>query len=197
MQTDDPLPIPDSSGRMSGTKQRLPSRQAIKQALTDLALLKRYHAIRVFDLIERSGVGRSTFYDHFKNKDEVLVEVAAPMLGHLANAACDRLSFPAAREMVQHLWAIRRSLRTMFDLRPRLRLQRELVLRIAFRLEASGKPAGTSVLLIEAIAAGQLAMIEALISGRTAVDFDAAARQFLDFSIKNMLYRGRPDPCPA
>ncbi|MCC5575666.1 TetR/AcrR family transcriptional regulator [Microtetraspora sp. AC03309] len=64
---------------MSGTPRRESSdrrvrrtRRAIRQALVDLILTKGYEAVTVTDLINRADVGRSTFYAHFTDKEEVL-----------------------------------------------------------------------------------------------------------------------------
>ncbi|WP_067137068.1 TetR/AcrR family transcriptional regulator [Microtetraspora malaysiensis] len=48
------------------------TRRAIRQALVDLILIKGYEAVTVTDLINRADVGRSTFYAHFADKEEVL-----------------------------------------------------------------------------------------------------------------------------
>jgi hypothetical protein len=49
------------------------SRRLLKQALLDLVLEKHYDDITVQDVLERADIGRSTFYSHFRNKDELLM----------------------------------------------------------------------------------------------------------------------------
>lgn len=49
------------------------TRQLLNGALVDLMLVKRYDAITVQDIIERANVGRSTFYAHCRDKDDLLV----------------------------------------------------------------------------------------------------------------------------
>ncbi len=48
------------------------TRQAIHQALITLMLEKGYEAVTVSEIIERADVGRSTFYSHFTDKQQVL-----------------------------------------------------------------------------------------------------------------------------
>lgn len=50
------------------------TRDSLCDALLDLMIEKGYEAITVQDLIDRANVGRSTFYSHFDNKDQLLAE---------------------------------------------------------------------------------------------------------------------------
>lgn len=52
--------------------RRIPrTRQMLQHALISLALEKRYEAISIKDICEVANVGRSTFYAHFKDKDDL------------------------------------------------------------------------------------------------------------------------------
>ena len=53
------------------------SRRALKEALTDLILERGYEAVTVQDVIDRADVGRSTFYAHFLDKDDLLMAILA------------------------------------------------------------------------------------------------------------------------
>jgi AcrR family transcriptional regulator len=53
------------------------TRKALKEALTDLILEKGYEAVTVQDVIDRADVGRSTFYAHFVDKDDLLLAILA------------------------------------------------------------------------------------------------------------------------
>jgi AcrR family transcriptional regulator len=49
------------------------TRQLLLDALADLILEKGYEAMTVQDIIDRANVGRSTFYSHFQDKEELLL----------------------------------------------------------------------------------------------------------------------------
>src|SRR5690242_10979296 len=67
-----------------GTRQRTDrrvnrTRRALKDALTDLILEKGYERVTVGDVLERADVGRSTFYAHFVDKDDLLMAILADL----------------------------------------------------------------------------------------------------------------------
>lgn len=51
------------------------TRQAISDALVELMLEKTYNAITVQEIIDRADVGRSTFYSHYADKDDLLTSL--------------------------------------------------------------------------------------------------------------------------
>ncbi len=73
-------------------RRSLRSQQLLHRALMALMLEKRYDKITVQEIIDRAAVGRSTFYAHYRDKEELLISNFEQMLetfsGHwLAPAA--------------------------------------------------------------------------------------------------------------
>jgi AcrR family transcriptional regulator len=52
-------------------RQSQRTRQALGDALLELMMEKGYRAVSIKDIIDRANVGRSTFYAHYANKDEL------------------------------------------------------------------------------------------------------------------------------
>lgn len=59
------------------------TRTLLHEALGSLLGESPYDAITVTDILERADVGRSTFYTHFHNKDELLVSAMRELLGSI------------------------------------------------------------------------------------------------------------------
>lgn len=55
------------------------TRKALKEALTDLILERGYETVTIQDVIDRADVGRSTFYAHFIDKDDLLMAILADL----------------------------------------------------------------------------------------------------------------------
>lgn len=78
--------------KVTGMSGRSAARQAILQAFAEIILESGYEKVRVLDIVARSGVARSTFYEHFQSREDVLrdsMRGAFEMLAHLAAPSCD------------------------------------------------------------------------------------------------------------
>jgi len=49
------------------------TQELLHRALISLALEKNYDSITIQEILDRADIGRSTFYAHFKGKDELLI----------------------------------------------------------------------------------------------------------------------------
>ena len=139
------------------------TRQALQGAFIALILERRYEDIRVADIVVRAGVGRSTFYEHFRGKEEVFERTFAGLLAILADAVCgrrDRLPF-----VVSHFWDNRRLARTAFGPPLNAAVRRWLAAMIA---ERAPPGSGREVVRMAAIqtAAAQISVLEAWLTGQ-------------------------------
>jgi len=55
------------------------TRQLLQNALSELILEKGYEKVTVQDVIDRANVGRSTFYAHFEDKEQLLLSGFEPL----------------------------------------------------------------------------------------------------------------------
>src|ERR1035438_8891198 len=64
-------------------RRSLRTRHLVHSALMELLLEKRYEAITVRDILDRAGIGSSTFYAHYFDKEDVQKDVIEQMLEQL------------------------------------------------------------------------------------------------------------------
>jgi AcrR family transcriptional regulator len=66
----------DKQDRRSQRTHRL-----VNSAMLELLFEKHYDTITVQDILDRAGIGRSTFYTHYFDKEDVLTSIVEQMLG--------------------------------------------------------------------------------------------------------------------
>ncbi len=83
------------------------TRRQLNGALVDLIKEKRFDDITVQNVIDRAGVGRSTFYSHFRDKEDVFEQQWEQFIVRLAGeinwAKAGTGSFVPVRSLFQHL----------------------------------------------------------------------------------------------
>lgn len=85
-------------------RRTLRTRQALHQALLRLAVERGYDQIGVADIAEAANVGRSTFYAHYTDKDDLLrqgIGYLKSMLAEPGHDVADPLQF--SRYLTEHL----------------------------------------------------------------------------------------------
>ncbi len=60
------------------------SRAALMKAFIDLVLSEGYESVTVERIAERANIGRSTFYMHYKGKEDILKQSITRPSSHLA-----------------------------------------------------------------------------------------------------------------
>jgi len=78
------------------------TRRLLVQALIDLLRERDYDQIGIGDIIERADVGRSTFYAHYEDKDDLLVGGLEEQLDDInQHASLDGLTDPRGTPILQ------------------------------------------------------------------------------------------------
>jgi AcrR family transcriptional regulator len=81
--------------------------RALSAALVELMKTREFDAITVQDLLDRAGVGRATFYSHFRNKDDFLLTDLERMLAaletHFDHTAGQSRRVAPVAELFDHL----------------------------------------------------------------------------------------------
>jgi AcrR family transcriptional regulator len=89
--------------------------QAVIDAFKEMVLRERYDDIRVGEIVRESDVGRSTFYDHFRDKDDVLVKSMAGLFRVLAGVIDDAAPGQHLEQVLNHFEENRNLARSMFS----------------------------------------------------------------------------------
>lgn len=158
------------------------TRSAVFGAFTRLLFDRRYDSIRTAQLIAEADIGRSTFYEHFRNKDDVLVALIDPIFAPLADAAAGCGNLLRLRIMLDHVWEQRALGRVIFDPARQPRLQRKLAAMIDERLGEAAPAHVPRELVVAAAAAAQLAMLRMWLAGEVACPPEALARYMIEGS---------------
>lgn len=86
--------------KMDRRSQR--SRQMITEALLDLLMEKKFNTITIQEITDRANVGRATFYLHYRNKEECLVQMLTGGFDSLV-AEIDQMTGKKDRDFVDIL----------------------------------------------------------------------------------------------
>lgn len=84
------------------------ARPALLAAFADAMMRERFSQLRVGAICAAAGVGRTTFYLHFRTLDDLLMAVVGPMIEALADGLTAPTPPAAARAVLEHIWTQRR-----------------------------------------------------------------------------------------
>lgn len=123
------------------------TRQLISEAFVELLMERGYEAMSIRDVIERANVGRSTFYSHFKDKEELFVSQLDRLLEalsyHLPQEHVEQNPFFPSLGLFQHIQEQQKLFRALswssgVDILTR-HLQKSMSEKIEEKLKASGQ----------------------------------------------------------
>jgi AcrR family transcriptional regulator len=131
--------VTDSS---SEDRRVLRSRQALIDAFQALVVERPYDEIKVGDVIEKAGVGRSTFYEHYQNKDDLLRAAVGGAIESLANMTTSRHEPQRLSFWIGNLWDSRKLGRVLLSGQAGVYLIRALASEIEPRITDAARNAG-------------------------------------------------------
>ena len=151
--------------------QRQTARRALLDAFAELALSRHYQDVGVGLIVGKAGVARSTFYYHFKAKDDLLLQNLRPMMSALARLPVAAEPTQEVNYWVAHIWQHRARSRPMLEGATGRRIAEALALELQPALtEVMPDQAGSRAapLLADQIAGSMLSLLRAWIAGRAA-----------------------------
>ncbi|MFC5826108.1 TetR/AcrR family transcriptional regulator [Nonomuraea insulae] len=158
---------------MSGDRRVRRTRRLIQEALVALILEKGYDAVTVTDIIDQADVGRSTFYAHFTDKQDVLFS-NLEQLTFLHPAPADGAGelFAFSRPMFEHVREQERLVRALMGKRSGglVHARGEQLLAAAVRGEliaAGGQVSASLDLLVICVVSAFMGLLRAWVDGET------------------------------
>lgn len=156
------------------------TREAIVSAFNGIVLRQSFGSIQIGDIIDNARVGRSTFYEHFRNKEELLSHSATTVLGVLASAVDAVPDVTRVAGVLRHFRENRRMALEVLRGETGPLMQECLSELIAQRLSArpgfDDAAAAIPVTLAAAeIAGGQIGLVRAWLESRETCDADTLA----------------------
>ena len=136
------------------------TRCALLGAFNGLILHRSYDRIHVDDIAHDAGVGRSTFYEHFRNKDELFRHSVSAVLVPLADATTSDAGHGALAHMLQHVRQNIRATRALLCGEPGVQVCRRLAELIEPRLAERFASRGTAPLIPVPLVAAQIAEMQ-------------------------------------
>lgn len=149
------------------------TRRSLLNAFIELVLERGYSAIGIGDIVKRADIGRSTFYAHFRSKDELLIASMQWMFDVLADATTPGAAREPLNDLVAHFWSNRRLARVVLShpIEPKLRraLTATIQHRLALQASQGLRPDQVKPLAI-CIATAQLGLLTAWTTGEVVAD---------------------------
>jgi AcrR family transcriptional regulator len=124
------------------------TRRVVMDAFRELLFECGYARMTVRDIIDRADVGRSTFYEHFESKEDVLRQSLSPVFTPLADTIGPAHDFERLRLVVEHFWHGRRLTSATFTGAARDVLSGYLAELIAERLDLRRRGSGGAAPLL-------------------------------------------------
>lgn len=143
------------------------TRAALEQSFNEIFLVDGYGKTTPARIAEAAQVGRSTFYEHFDGRDDLLEKRLLQVLRPLADATMDTGEVGDLERLLDHFRDSRVIVRALLAGQARVVVMRALTRLIEARIRI--EPAGTQVpvrMIAAQVAGGQLALLEEWLSGR-------------------------------
>jgi AcrR family transcriptional regulator len=166
-----------------GDKRVERTRLALRNAFFELVLSQPYSRIKIADIITMADVGRSTFYEHYKNKDDLLYASLYWPMTVLASAMLPPGKVLDVQGILEHFWKNRSFARPILTGSTRKHVNRCLSQILVEQLHNISSPSQNRYVpvsaIAQALAATQLSLLSDWLTGVYATTPDKLAQQLM------------------
>jgi AcrR family transcriptional regulator len=121
------------------------TKAALSEAVLKLAGERDFSGVTISDIVAEAGIGYATFFRHYKDKDELLLDVSDQLTDSLSPSILPALfnddTAEASRALCRHVEANRGACRALFSASAEPQVRRRLTERAAARARTIGLPA--------------------------------------------------------
>lgn len=144
------------------------TQEAICNAFNHLMFSREFDQIRIEDILAGANVARSTFYQHYRGKDDVLCAVMGEhILEPFARAGMRKEPSPELLGVAEHIWENRRLARSIFWGSTRTAIIRNLARKVEHALGGVSSDSGLPISYVAStVAHWQIASLEEWLMGR-------------------------------
>ena len=145
------------------------TRERIKTAFSSLVFESGFETVSVEKVIRTASIARSTFYEHFSSKEDVLRACMDPFFSTVADCVVADEQPEGLHAVLDHMWKNRRLTDAIFTGQPRSVLARNQAGLVEIRLcrLADGRELAMPLQLASVqISEAQLSLIESWLRGR-------------------------------
>jgi len=164
--------------KMAGVSGKPAARDAILRAFREIILESGYEGVRVVDVVERSGVARSTFYEHFQSREDLLRDSMRWPFERLAQLTAPSYDAASTASVLEHL-AQNRALSKSLMRNPGTDALVDLLTELIESSAGSFVPA----IIARAIAGAQMAIISSWLDGKDTRSANDLAHALRDLSL--------------
>ncbi len=157
------------------------TKRTLRDALVALILERGWDTIRVQDVCDRADVGRSTFYTHFADKEELLLSGFDDLKVQLKGLAEIGKPLGFVRPLVEHAAENQRMFKALVGRRSGQVVQRRFRA-LVLELVAEDLAPKVDDAMVHAVAGALLELVTWAVDGRTSIDADAVIAAFQRFS---------------
>ncbi|NHZ64595.1 TetR/AcrR family transcriptional regulator [Massilia genomosp. 1] len=158
-------------------RRSLRTRAALHGAFVELLLEQGFEALKIGAVADRANVGRSTFYEHYRTKHDLLRASIVGPFSILADLVAPTVSAGSVTALLRHFRDNQQIARVLLGWPTRPLLGHTLADLIADRLKRH--PAGLArvphEVIARQIADAQLSLVDSWVQGRPHLDLDVAA----------------------
>lgn len=167
----------------SGDKRAERTRLALRDAFFELILSQPYSRIKIADIIAKANVGRSTFYEHYKNKDDLLYASLQGPMTVLASSMLPLDKVLDVQGILEHFWQNRSFARPILTGSTRKHVSRCLSQILVEQLHSMSSPSQNRYVpvsaIAQALAATQLSLLSDWLTGVYLTTPDKLAQQLM------------------